>query len=211
MRPLLALLAGCVVSALLVTDAAACGNATMADVDANVKKVKAAEAALEKGDVATAKKTSLQVKRFLQNVELIVQDGKRTEDLRPLLRRATRIHTLAVSRDPKSTEAERNESVTEFERTVLGSLHAAGRQKEEPEKAEPTLLADHAEVLSRIPARTGPALMVLRTLRDKDLLGSAHAFAALARLEKAAGNADAEKDARERCRKAAVKPAICDE
>ena len=52
-------------------------------------------------------------------------------------------------------------------------------------------------------------------VRPERAIGSSgmrtHAMAALARLEKGVGNADAEKDAREKCRKAAVKKSICEE
>ena len=69
--------------------------------------------------------------------------------------------------------------------------------------------ADHAEILSRIPAHAAAAATTLRTLRDKDLIGSAHAYAALAELEKRGGNAEAESAAREKCRIRTKVPAIC--
>src|SRR5687768_8722331 len=121
MRPLIITLAvASFVILLAPEDAAACGNATLSQVDANVKKVKAADAALEKGEIAAAKKAANEVRIFLSGVELVVDEGKRKEDLRPLLRRAIRIESLATSRDPKSTDKERDEALATFEKNVFG-------------------------------------------------------------------------------------------
>ncbi len=203
LRNIIVLLA--LASPLLMTrDADACPNVTVPVFNQHVKKTKDAQAALDREDLATAKRTVGSVLKLKDVKGIIGWTGtKDWREVGPVYRRAVRIDALATSRDPKATEEERTRALHDFEDEVM-------RELSEREKSDPTLLADHAELQSRLPTRTGPALMVLRTLRDEDLLGSAHAFAALARLEKAAGKVDAEKDARERCRNAAVKKSICD-
>src|SRR5437667_201833 len=59
------------------------------------------------------------------------------------------------------------------------------------------------------PERAPQATMMLRSLATKDLIGSAHAYAALAHLEKQAGDTEAEKRARDKCRTMTKRPAIC--
>lgn len=190
-------------------DALACFNVTKAEVDAQTKKVQAAVKALDSEDLATARRLSSEAVAFLDNARNVHEDGK-LRDLKgnpvdppdpSLRRRAYRAHALAISRLAKSTAEERERSLRDFESEVLASSDSA---------TEPTLVADHAELLSRIPARALQGAMMLRALAAKDLLGSYRGWLALAHVEKDAKNADAEKSARERCRNAAIKKAICD-
>ena len=192
---------------LPASPARACFNVTQAQVDANTKKVKAAEASLEAEDHAAAHKAASEAIGFLKMAKMAVHgDGKlRSPDDKPvdppdpnLLRRAHRIDALAVSRGAKSSPADRENAMKSFESNVL------------VEDADPSLLADYAELLSRVPSRVGQATMTLRMLNERDLIGSANAFLALAKIEKAAGRPDAERAARDRCRTAATKKAICD-
>lgn len=195
------------VTLLAADDAAACFNVTQAEVDAVTKKVKAAEAALEKEDQTSAHKLAEEALHFLRSAKMATHpDGKlRSPNDKPvdppdpgLLARAHRIDTLALSRAARTSAEDRVKAADRFEAEVLKGAN------------DPSLTADHAELLSRVPARVGQAAMMLRALRDKDLIGSAHAYLALAKLEKADGNAEAEKTARDRCRAAALKKAICD-
>lgn len=77
---------------------------------------------------------------------------------------ATRIHAAATARDPASTEAQ-----LEAARIPAGAISW---------QTERSL-----EIDARIPARREAALRGLRDLQEKDLIGSAWAIAALARLE----------------------------
>jgi hypothetical protein len=185
----------------------ACFNVTQAEVDAQTKKVKKAEGLLDGEDHGGAHRVATEAIHFLGTAKRAIHpDGKlRSPEDKPvnppdpsLLQRAYRIDALAISRAPKGSQGDRDAAVKTFETEVLGAT------------PDPSLLADYAEVLSRTPARTSQATMMLRALRDKDLIGSANAFLALAKLEKVAGNAEAEKAARDRCRSAATKKAICE-
>ena len=172
----------------------ACVNATQDALDENVRNVKIAAAAVDVDDFDKARKWLGPVLQYLADVKAATdpKDGKvhlpdggigPTPDP-GFVRRVARVRALVRSRDPKSTQAVREEGLTMFEHEALGPA------------PDPTVLADYAEVMSRVPARLGQATMMLRSLDAKDLIGSAHAYAALAAIEKQAGNIDAESAAR---------------
>jgi hypothetical protein len=207
MRLLLPSLAVAAVLVLRCGAADACINVTKADLDESVRSLKIAEGALEGGDLPKATRWLDAASRFLEDVKHSIdpEDGKvhspQGAPFPPpdagLYRRAARLRALIRSRSPKATPPEREAAVQLFEKEVLGP------------SPDPTLLADYAEALSRVPARAAQAAMMLRALRDKDLIGSAFAYAALAAIEKQAGDEQASGAARERCRTMAKKPAIC--
>lgn len=196
-------------------DADACGNATRAELDGNTKRLKDAHRALDAGDNARAKRLSTPIAKFYVDVaEHRVQvDGMLTVLEDPtkvgpedrvvavdpsLLRRAVRIHALATVRTPGVKLDEKKDVLARFEKHTLDK------------SGEPTLMADYAELLSHFEDRHGAALMILRSLSSKDLLGSAEAYAALARLEKKGGAADASAAALERCKKMTTRAAaVC--
>jgi hypothetical protein len=194
-------------TALIAPRADACINVTQADLDESVRNLKIAESSLEANDLANAKRWVQAAITFLDDAKANIdpKDGKvhspggsaiAPPDPR-LYRRAARIRALLRARAPKPAATDREDAVKIFEKDVLG------------ESPDPAALADYGEILSRVPERLAQATMILRALRDKDLIGSAFAYAALARIEKEAGNAEAERTARERCRTMAKKPAIC--
>jgi hypothetical protein len=187
--------------------AEACVNATQEDLDKSVANLKIADAAVEVNELAKAR-------LFLEAVLAYLSDAKAATDPKDgkvhlpdgtigptpdpgLIRRVARLRALVRSRDPKSTSAVREEAVRMFEREVIGPT------------PDPAIIADYAEILSRVPARATQATMLLRTLSEKDLIGSAQAYAALADLEKQAGDRSAETAAREKCRTRTKKPTIC--
>lgn len=187
--------------------AEACTNVTQADMDQSIRNLKIADAALEVDDFAKARKWVEPVIVYLNNVKSSIDpkdgmvhgpDGAIAPAPDPgLYRRTARLRSLLRSRDPKSTDAERESGLKMYEQEVLGTA------------PNPAVLADYAEIMSRVPARAAQATMTLRALRDKDLIGSAHAYAALAALEKKAGDQAAESAAREKCKPMTKVPAIC--
>lgn len=212
--------------ALASPPAHACVNVTKADLDTTVKNVKAAEAALESGDLAKVRFWLDPALRVLGDVQHAIDprdgkvhapDGSKTDPPDPSLRRrAMRVDALSISRNPKGTAEGRELALKKFETEVLGQTQPktdtdARAAKPAPAASpDPTVLADYGELLSRVPARDWQGLMTLRTLRDKDLIGSAYAYAALAELEKKQGDAKAEAQAREKCRLSAKRPSMCD-
>lgn len=166
-----------------------CMNATQAEIDQRIKNLKALDAALEVNDFPKA--TTL----------LHAIDASIPHDSAPivsLVLRTQRDRALLLSRNPTSTDEDRARAKEIFEKEVLGA------------KPDPSMQADYGEILSRIPVESAAATTKLRALRDKDLMGSAHGYAALAGLEKAAGDAAAETSARAKCRVRTKVPTICD-
>ena len=180
------------------TRARACPNVTYLQLDEETKKVKAADDALANGDFALAAARAKRV-RFL-GVDPPDFVGRPERDVvqekhRLLRKRAMHIVALATVRN-QSTVEEREVAV----RVLIGQL------KIDP---NPTFEADAAEALARMPDKEPLALMMLRALAARDLIGSAYAYAALARLEAARGNETEAASADERCKRMAKRPAIC--
>jgi|HubBroStandDraft_1064217.scaffolds.fasta_scaffold118788_2 hypothetical protein len=74
---------------------------------------------------------------------------------------------------------------------------------------DPALQADLGEALAHSPGSQDEALRVLGALADKDIMGSAHAYAQLARLRAQKGDAAGSHEAAKRCQTMATVPAVC--
>jgi hypothetical protein len=73
---------------------------------------------------------------------------------------------------------------------------------------DPVAQADLGEALAASPRTEGEALPLLADLASRDLLGSAHAYAALARLQARGGDAERARVALERCTRMTKSPAL---
>jgi hypothetical protein len=179
----------------------ACPNVTYLQLDDDTKKVKAADDALANGDLARAKERAKSLRFYSIQVgdpdhALGKELDRMQEKHNVLLRRAARIVALATVRDPSSSIGDRETCV----RVLLTYLKA---------DPNPALEADAAEALASVPEKEPLALMMLRGLAKKDLMGSAYAYAALARLEAARGNDAEAASADERCKQMAKRASIC--
>jgi hypothetical protein len=126
----------------------------------------------------------------------------------PLETRALRILALAVARSDGriagvsglsgATEAERGANL-EWAVGTLRSINAA-----RPD--DPVAEADLGEALATRPKYEDESRAILGDLASRDLIGSAHAYAALARLH--AGNAGAIRGALERCEAMTRSPTV---
>lgn len=74
---------------------------------------------------------------------------------------------------------------------------------------DPALQAELGEALARTPSGQDEAFQIPGGLAASDLMGSAHGYAALARLRSAKGDAAGSADASERCRAMATAASIC--
>ncbi len=181
--------------------AQACFNVTQLELDQDTKRVKAAEDALANDDYAAARQksaTTLRVTKSWWSNNASWTD--RQADLvawAPIARRALRVHSLATVRDASSTTADRE----------LATKNLIALMKRDP---DPTLAIDTAEAMAKSPEKEALALMMLRVQAEKDLIGSAHAYAALTRLERAHGNEAAAVTAHERCVRMAKHARVCE-
>jgi len=189
------------------SDAEACANVTQFELDRDVRNVALAEKDLGNDDFVNARRHLRELTRWeflfkhsMHHIDEIMFRGDAkdpSEKWVPVAKRAYRLYAVTYGRDPKSTPDEQK-----FARETMLDLVQR--------TSDPTLAIDAAEVFSHHADLAPAALMMLRGPAEKDLIGSAWAYAALARLEKAQGNAAAETTARERCRRMAKRPTICD-
>lgn len=178
----------------LITLGFFCGNVvTEEDGTQSVKNLKVVDAALEVNNFPKAKQWLDWVLGYL----IVAKQQSKTIPAGHA-RRYARARALLLSRDPKSTNAQREEAKTIYEKQVLGKT------------PDPAAQADFAEIQSRIPSEAATATTTLRGLRDKDLIGSPQAYAALAELEKAAGDSAASTAARDKCKTQTKVLAICE-
>ncbi len=190
-------------------DATACANVTRLEVDRDVKNVARAEKDLGNDDFARARTDLTQMRRWETFIQHSTQgangtffhthpDGRKDPnvDFIPVALRAYRLFALIAVRDPAATAEEK----TIARETMLDFVKNSN---------DPTMAIDAAEVFSHSDDLAPLALMMLRSYADKDLIGSAWAYAALARLEHARGNTAAESSARERCRRMARHEGTC--
>jgi hypothetical protein len=130
----------------------------------------------------------------------------------PLETRALRILSLAVVRGEGTlrgvpgfagaSEAERSTNL----RWAVGTLRAIDATRPN----DPAAQADLAESLATGAPGAAESLAILTDLASRDLVGSAHAYAALARLRAAKGETDASRDALSRCELMTRSPAaVC--
>lgn len=176
-------------------DARACGNAIMAE-DRQVAALQRAEAALQDGDLETARELAT-----------TVQDAESYSPYpigRPELRRdrATRILALSYVRDVDAT-GEEIVSATE-------TLRARAYDHLESGAPEPSRQAEHAEAQSRLTHQQDEAFATLKKLYERDLLGSPYAIGALQRLSRTRGDGVMAAKAFESCSKMIGPSYVCE-
>ncbi len=184
----------------LQREAHACFNVTQLELDQDTKRVKAAEDALANDDYTAARQkasTTLRATKDWWSDNASFADRKDLVTWAPIGRRALRVYCLATVRDSRSTAADRG----------FATKNLIALMKHDPDT---TLAIDTAEAMATSPEKEALALMMLRVQADKDLIGSAHAYAALTRLERAHGNEAAAVTAHERCVRMAKHARTCE-
>lgn len=215
LRPMLfAVMLACALAPALVTrDASACLNVTRIDLDQHVRLVHDADAVLSAGNPRRAREMIERVPHAM--MLLLKQDGATWEiagdDLRhevALVQRMRRIYALAVVRSvPRPASGELPLELGRANAVIERAMQYA---KENGKTPDPSFMADYAEVMSSL-GHDDQAAPLLRWLAAFDLMGNAHAYAHLARIETAAGNTEAAEQALARCKKMAKQRSICAE
>jgi Flp pilus assembly protein TadD len=136
-----------------------------------------------------------------------------TAGANPLETRALRVFSLAVVRSEGKVDekAAHVASANGIEWTPKANLDWAVqslREIDEKRPNDPTVQADLGEALSK--TATGQAeLKILQGLAQKDLMGSPHAYAALAKLRTQSGDSAGAEAAIKRCVEMSKTPGIC--
>lgn len=195
-------------SAFGTMDASACLRAMESPAERPDKPdaphlVAQAEQALDAGKLAVATTTLLKTFPSLR-VALT-----RKDEVGHLENRAMRIVALASVRSAgafgvMSGQGDaKKKSNLDWSVAVLRKLNAA-------RAGDASLQADLGEALARSASTQKEALEILSKLATDDLIGSAHAYAALAKLQAEAGDATKSADAAQRCKGMTGTPAICE-
>ena len=206
-----AVLALALVPAALITttahDANACGMSVRLDPTPQkpspVQEIARAEKSLEAGQNLAAAKAVLGT---FPRIRVATAGGN------PLETRALRVFALAVVRSDGDITEKKAGVASQAEWTKTANLEWAAqslREIDQKRPNDPTVQADLGEALSKLPRSQGEALVVLQRLADKDLMGSPHAYAALAKLRSARGDSAGAEAATKRCEEMSRSPSVC--
>lgn len=174
----------------------ACINATISETEA-VRKLKTAEAALDQGDVLTARALASDVQEA--RPLWIINDA--TADNTRIPNRAVRIEALSYVRDPHAGAADLDRAVA-----IFASHVESEHRMKAPD--DPALLADYGEALER-DGKNDEAYAMLKPLVERDLVGSAYALSAFARAAKTKHDDALAAATETRCLAMAPSPAPC--
>jgi hypothetical protein len=188
MRRIVALVVALAALLGVLRPADACSNEIVKDEPA-VRQLRRAEEALFEGDVEHARDLAAEVAGGKIHVPSSMQ--------KDLTSRATRIVALSWIRDAKAMPHD-IEVATDLLRVDLAS-------RDEPDAARQ---ADLGEAYARA-GQDEAAYQILRSLHEKDLIGSPYAYAAFARVAAKRGDPAKAEDALRRCMEITPSPSIC--
>jgi Flp pilus assembly protein TadD len=192
-----------------VQDAKACGSAIRLDPTPQrpspVQEIARAEKALEGGQNLAAAQAVLGT---FPRIRTVVAGAN------PLETRALRVFALAVARSDGSVDEKkaRVASANGVEWTATSNLQWAVqslREIDQKRPNDPTVQADLGEALSKTASGQAEALKILQGLAQKDLMGSPHAYAALAKLRTSTGDTAGAEAAIKRCEEMSKTPGVC--
>ena len=189
------------------TDANACGMSIRMDPTPQkptpVQAIARAEKALEDGQNLVA------AKAVLGNFPRV---RAATAGANPLETRALRVFALAVVRSNGAVTEKAAGFATQTAWTPNANLEWAVqsiREIDAKRPNDPTVQADLGEALSKLPHGQKEGLEILQKLAQKDLMGSPHAYAALAKLRTAKGDSAGAEAAIKRCEEMSKTPGVC--
>lgn len=168
-----------------------------------VQEIARAEKALESGQNAVAAKAILTTFPRVRSI---------TAGENPLQTRALRVFALAVVRSSGAVTEKVAGVPSSAEWTPAANLEwavQAIREINAKRINDPTVQADLGEALSKLPRGRDEALGLLQSLAQKDLMGSPHAYAALATLRRDKGDVAGAEAATKRCEEMSRTPGVC--
>jgi hypothetical protein len=202
----LALIPAATVS-LSATDATACGMSIRMDPTPQkptpVQEIARAEKALEAGQNLVAAKAILTTFPRIRVA---------TAGANPLETRALRVFSLAVVRSNGAVNEKSTGVFSRDEWTPTANLEwavQAIREIDAKRPNDPSVQADLGEALSKLAHNQAEGLKILQGLAQKDLMGSPHAYAALAKLRSESGDLAGAEAAIKRCEEMSKSPGVC--
>ena len=190
-------------------DAKACGMSVRMDPTPQrptpVQEIARAEKALEGGQNLAAAQAILGSFPRIRTA---------TAGANPLETRALRVFALAVVRSDGTVDEKKAHvaSVNGNEWTPRANLEWAVQSLREIDVKrpnDPTVQADLGEALSKTATGQAEGLKLLQGLAQKDLMGSPHAYAALAKLRTQNGDSAGAEAAIKRCEEMSKTPGVC--
>jgi predicted Zn-dependent protease len=190
-------------------DAHACGMSVRMEPTPQrptpVQEIARGEKALEGGQNLTAATAVLQTFPRIRTA---------TAGANPLETRALRVFALAVVRSDGQVDEKKAHvaSANGNDWTPKSNLDWAVQSLREIDAKrpnDPTVQADLGEALSKTESGQAEALKILQGLAQKDLMGSPHAYAALARLRTSSGDLAGAEAAIKRCEEMSKSPGVC--
>ena len=189
------------------SSAQACGMSVRLDPTPQrptpVQEIARAEKALEGGQALQASQAVLAAFPRVRNA---------TAGSNPLETRALRVFALALVRSEGTADEKKAHVATTGEWTPKANLEWAVqslREIDEKRPNDPTVQADLGEALSKLPHGQQESLKLLGALAQKDLMGSPHAYAALAKLRVVTGDSAGAEAAIKRCEEMSKTPGVC--
>lgn len=201
------------VGALAPQQAEACGGAWYPEVqiDYRIQGIAAAEKQLEQGQHANAAASVIRMIPHIRNYKAKSGD--------PIINRAMRVLAVATVRSGgelaigKQIPYElRGQWLAQNDGDKTANLDwavVAMRSVNTWKSDDPAVQTELGEALAKVDANKGEARDLLGDLADKDLLGSAEGYAALAELRAANGDEDGRIAALKRCEAMAKTPGLC--
>jgi hypothetical protein len=197
----------------VTSDAKACGGEWVpaVEIDHRPEGIARAEKTLKKGEHAQA---AAMIVRMMPHVK----DLKAKKD-GTLVARAQRILALAVARNNGALPIDKElpgyvqgtwiGKTAKDKATNLDWSVAALRKLNDIKKDDAAVQSDLAEALAKVEKHRGEAKEILEKLAQKDLVSSPEAYATLAELRSAAGDAEGQKVALKRCESMAKTANVC--
>lgn len=189
------------------SDAQACGMSVRLDPTPQrptpVQEIARAEKALENGQSLQASQAILGTFPRIRNA---------AAGANPLETRALRVFALALVRSDGAADEKKAHVATTGEWTAKANIEwavQALREIDQKRPNDPTVQADLGEALSKLPHGQPEALKILQGLAQKDLMGSPHAYAALAKLRTQSGDSAGAEAAIKRCEEMSKTPGVC--
>lgn len=180
----------------------ACGDVFVPEIDHRIQGLASAEKTLREGSSVAAAQS---VVRMFPEIRSINpgKDG--------MLGRAQRTLAIALVREDGAIDLDvtwRGRTAEQKKKNLAWAVSALERAKQQRPN-DPSVETDLAEALAKVDDRHDEARRTLQSLADRDLVASPHGYAALARLQKEAGDDKARELAVQRCTAMAKDPAIC--